>query len=112
MADIDQSEQTYSQLQKLIFNEISEKQSLSDKTNDMALLKECQKKIKKIYVLLLNDSRFEKFAISDIINRGMETIESIRADEDLELDFLTIQNMNTVKPLEGKKISSPGALCF
>ena len=43
----------------------------------------------------------------------METIESIRAYEDLELDFLTIQNMNTiVRPLEGKKISSPDALCF
>ena len=76
-------------------------------------MKECKKKIKKIYQLLFSDEKFENFAINDIVTRGIDTIEQIRADEELELDFLSLQNMKSyVKPIEGKQISSPMALAF
>ena len=43
----------------------------------------------------------------------MQTIELIRADDDLELDYLTVSNLKTsVKPLEGKTVTSPTALSF
>jgi len=113
MADIDRSEETYEQLQKLIFNEISENQILSEKNSDKELLQACKKKIKKIYELLLNDGQFEKFSIQDILKRGKETIEAIRANDDLDLDDLRMTKLNTqVRAPEGTTLSDPCAVCF
>ena len=62
-AQIDMNEQSFSQLQSLTFNEITENQLLSTQNNDKNLLKDCQEKIEKMYKLLLNDRSFEEFAL-------------------------------------------------
>ena len=74
-------------------------------------MKECRRKIKKIFNLLSSDSEFEQFSLRDLLQRGRETIEVIRADDDLELEQLKLENLGTaVKHTEGKTVSSPSAM--
>lgn len=86
---------------------------MSEQNNDQELLKECKKKIKKIYELLLQDEKFETFAVSDILRRGKETIEAIRAEDELDLDELKVTNLSKlIKCKNGLKTSDPSAVCF
>ena len=67
---------------------------MSEKNNDAELLKQCRKKIKKIYKLLLQDEMFEAFAVADILKRGKDTVQILRSNEDLDLDELKVSNMS------------------
>ena len=65
------------------------------KNDDKKLLKDCKKKIKKMYSLFFNNPEFEKFAVQDLLTRGKQTIEAIRSDPDLDLDDLEPSNLLT-----------------
>lgn len=91
--DIEMTTANFEQLQGLIFNELCENQYQSDKNNDKELLKVCKKKIKKMYKLFFSSQEFERFAVQDVQNRGINMIKAIRAETELELDDLTASNV-------------------
>ena len=45
-----------------------------------------------MYTLFFNDKAFEKFALEDLLKRGKQTIQAIRADPEYDLDDLTVTN--------------------
>ena len=64
-----------------------------------------------MYKLFFNNADFEKFAVQDLLNRGTQMIEAIRADSELDLDELTAGNASE-KVKEGSKVCDPFALSF
>lgn len=46
-----------------------------------------------MYVLFFNEPSFEKFAVEDMISRGVKTIKAIRKDPEFDLDELKISDM-------------------
>ena len=109
-SDIEMNNENFSQLQGLIFNELCENQYQSEKNNDKELLKVCKKKIKKMYKLFFNNDDFEKFAVQDLLSRGTQTIEAIRADPEFDLDELRVGNAS--EKIKGGKVCDPFALSF
>lgn len=89
---------------------MNENQVQSQKNDDKELLKNCKKKLKKMYKLFFNDPGFEKFVVQDIMNRSIKLIEAIRADSELDLDELTVSNMT--EKVKTKDLSDPFALSF
>ena len=109
-ADVDMTNERFAQLQGLIFNELCETQYQSERTNDKELLKVYKKKIKKMYKIFFNSPEFEQFAVQDLLSRGTQTIEAIRADPDFDLDELTASNLST--KVKTGTVSDPFALGF
>ena len=63
-----------------------------------------------MYKLFFNDERFEQFAVRDLIDRGVSTIQAIRNEPDLDLDELKAANMDTL--VKSGKVSDPKCLSF
>ena len=47
-----------------------------------------------MYKLFFNDASFEKFAVDDLVKRGVQTIEAIRENPEFDLDELTVSTMS------------------
>lgn len=61
-----------------------------------------------MYKLFFNNPEFEKFAVSDLIQRGTQTIKIIRNDPDIDLDEVTLSDLCAKNPL----VSNPFAFSF
>ena len=46
-----------------------------------------------MYKLFFNDTSFEQFALRDLVERGIHTIEAIRANPEFDLDELRVSSM-------------------